>query len=205
MSYQTVSSTSEDREDLLDVLGITAFMLFVAQCLGWLIMQEEEISFFSWLGVALAALAGAFVFVIIQRIIMGKTQGTQTTANFGHGLVAIKADDLWGMFSVELGEIFLPFEYNSIEVLGRCCGGAARHLLPEKNGRFGLYSVEEMRLVIPLDYTEIDKVNDDLCAVKDISGKWGIFSFKKRKDCYASYILWLYCMEQLLRFCWCKG
>jgi len=200
MNYQIVSSTDEGRAGLIDSLGIASFVLFALQGFLWLGMYESRTGLITWQGVGLAVLAGAWLslFALFFHIKVKEGQGSQTTADFGRGIVAIKRDGFWGVFSAEAEELFLPFEYTFIRAL-RWPGTKPKYLKLEKSGMNGLYSILEWRLVIPVQFKWIVKLNNDLCAVQGHDDKWGMFSLERDRLVmpveYPNYKEWGSCRD----------
>jgi len=202
MNYQIVSSTDEGRGGLIHTLGVTSFVLLAFQFFLWPGIYESRTGIIMWQGVGLGVfagiLAGAWLAVLNLFFDIKEGQGSQTTADFGHGIVAIKRDGLWGVFSAEAEELFLPFEFTFIGTL-QWPGTKPKYLKLEKSGMNGLYSILEWRLVIPVQFKRIVKLNNDLCAVQGHDDRWGMFSLERDRLVmpveYPNYKEWGSCRD----------
>lgn len=199
MNYQTVSSTNEGRDGLISTFGATSLMLFCLQFLIWVSVYDSGVELISWQGVGLAGLAGIWLTITFLYFTFKKGQGTQTMADFGHGLVAVKHGDNWGVFSAELQKLFLPFEFTSIRAFSRDRYGKPKYLeLTNKDGLVSLYSLSEWRMIIPPQFKEIVMHGGNLCSVQGEDG-WGVWSLKMDKlvmpTKYPGYKVWDRCHD----------
>lgn len=181
MNYQTVSSTKEGREELLGNLIGVLLTLFCILVVYGILMYEEGVGLTSWAGVGLAGLSGALLAITFIHLNLKKGQGTQTAADFGHGIIAIKHGDLWGVFAAERQELILPFEFTYVTVVSRDRYSKPEYLeLTNNDGVVSLYSLSGWRMVIPPQFKEIVVHGRNLCSVKGEDG-WGVWSLKMDK------------------------
>jgi hypothetical protein len=179
MNYQTVNSTKEGRDGLIGNLSILSSLLLAVQAILWIIQYDEGGQLVSWQGVCLAALAGVWITLTALYFLLKRGQGTETTADFGRGVIAIKQGDFWGVFAAERKELILKFEFTSIRVVRRDRYDKPTYLeLTDKSGLVSLYSIVEWRVEIPPLFSQIILHGDNLCGVQGPDGRWGVWSRK---------------------------